>query len=121
MPPALDELAERALSIRKLMRFIHENPQTILCFAPEGQDFEYDKFGKLHECTGKFIFQIQKQLKHIIPVGVWEENGRLILKFGEPYTLDKGLKCEDSEMEISNLVMGKIASLLPAYFLTNDH
>ena len=120
-PPALDELAERALSIRKLMRFIQENPQTILCIAPEGQDFEYDKFGQPPEGTGKFISQIQKQLKQIIPVGVWEENGRLILKFGEPYTLDKGLKCEDSDMAVSNLVMDKITSLLPAYFLANDH
>jgi hypothetical protein len=54
-------------------------------------------------------------------VGVWEENGRLILRFGEPYTLDKGCKYEDSDMEIPNLVMGKIASLLPDYLLTNDH
>jgi len=121
MPPDPDELAERALSIRKLMRFIHENPQTILCIAPEGQDFEYDKFGKPHEGTGKFIFQIQKRLKQIIPVGVWEENGRLFLKFGEPYTLDEGLKYEDCDKEISNLVMEKIACLLPVYFLTNDH
>ena len=121
MLPAPDELAERALSIRKLLRFIRENPQTILCIAPEGQDFKFDKFGKPPEGTGKFIFQMQKQLKQIIPVGVWEENGRLILKFGEPYTLDKGLKCEDSDMEISNLVMAKITSLLPVYFLTNDH
>jgi hypothetical protein len=121
MPPALDELAERALSIRKLMRFIHENPQTILCIAPEGQDFEYGKFGKPPEGTGKFILQIQKQLEQIIPVGVWEENGRLILKFGEAYTLDKDCKYEDSDMEISNLVMDKIANLLPVYFLANDN
>ena len=121
MPPALDELAERTGSVRKLIRFIRENPETILCIAPEGQDFKYGKLGKPPEGTGKFIFQIQKHLEQINPVGIWEENGRLIMRFGEPYTLDKGCKYEDSDMEISNLVMGKIASLLPVYLLTNDH
>jgi hypothetical protein len=62
MPPTSGELAERALSIRKLMRVIHTNPETILCIAPEGQDFEYGKFGNPPEGTGKFIFQVQKQL-----------------------------------------------------------
>ena len=121
MPPAPDELAERTMGIRKIMRFIHENPETILCIAPEGQDFEHGKIGKPPEGTGKFIIQIQKLLEQIIPVGVWEENGRLILRFGEPYKLNEGCKYEDSDMEISNLVMDKIASLLPIYFLTNDH
>ena len=79
MPPAPAELAERTISIRKLMRFIRENPETILCIAPEGQDIEHCKVGKPPEGTGKFIFQIQKHLEQIIPVGVWEENGRLIL------------------------------------------
>jgi len=60
-------------------------------------------------------------LEQIIPVGVWEENGRLILKFGEPYTLDKGCKYEDYDMEISNLVVDKIADLLPVNLLINDH
>jgi hypothetical protein len=121
MPPAPDELAERTMSIRKLMRFIRENPETILCIAPEGQDIEHGKIGKPPEGTGKFIFQIQKHLGQIIPVGVWEENGRLILQFGKPYTLDKDYQYEGSDMEISNLVMDNIASLLPVYFLTNDH
>ena len=88
---------------------------------PEGQDFEYGKLGKTPQVTGKFILQIQKQLEQIIPVGVWEENGRLILKFGEAYNLDKGFKYEDSDMEISNLVMDKIANLLPVYILANDN
>jgi hypothetical protein len=121
MPPAMDEITKRTLSIRRLMRFIHENSETILYIAPEGQDFKYRKLGKLHEGIGKFIFQMQKKLEQIIPVGVWEENGRLILQFGESYTLDKGCNYKDSDIEISNLVMGKIASLLPVYFFTNDH
>ena len=71
MPPAPDELAERTMSIRKIMHFIRENPETILCIAPEGQDLEHGKIGKPPEGTGKFIFQIQKHLGQIIPVGVW--------------------------------------------------
>jgi len=121
MLPTLEELTERALSIRRLMHFIHENPETILCIAPEGQDFEYGKLGKPPDGTGKFIFQMQKQLGKIIPVGVWEEKERLVLKFGEPYTLDISCKNEDSDMEIINLVMGKISNLLPVYFLARDN
>jgi len=121
MPPAPEELGERALSIRRLMRFIYENPETILCIAPEGQDFEYGRLGKPPEGTGKFISQMQKQLEQIIPVGIWEENGRLILHFGEPYTLDIRSNYKDSDMKISNYVMGKIANLLPGHFLGYDH
>jgi len=95
--------------------------KTILCIAPEGQDFEYGKIGKPPEGTGKFIFQTQNKLKQIIPVGVWEEDGHLILKFGEPYTLDQICKYEDSDIEVSNLVMGEITNLLPVRFLINGH
>ena len=62
MPPAPDEFTERALSIRKIVGSIRKNPNMILCIAPEGQDFEYGKLGKPPAGTGKFIFQIQKQL-----------------------------------------------------------
>ena len=55
MPPAPDELAERALSIKKVIRFNYENPQMILCIAPEGQDFEYGKLAKLMKVQGNLF------------------------------------------------------------------
>jgi len=113
MPPTPDEIAERALSIRKLIGTINEDPQTILCIAPEGQDFAYGKLGAPPKGTGKFIFNIHKQLKPIYPVGVWEENKRLILKFGKPYTINNWRVYGDPDSEISDLVMEKIADLLP--------
>ena len=117
MPPAPDELTERALSIRKIIKVLRENPDTILCIAPEGQDIEFGKLGIPPTGTGKFVFEIQKQLKQIIPVGVWEENERLVLKFGEPYTIENSGIYIDIEPEISNLVMNQIANLLPDNFL----
>ena len=117
MPPAPNELTERSLSIRKIIKVIRENPDTILCTAPEGQDIEFGKLGTPPAGTGKFIFEIQKQLKQIIPVAVWEEDENLVLKFGEPYKIDYSDIYRDIETEISNLVMNKIASLLPDNFL----
>lgn len=116
MPPAPDEITERALSIRKIIDAINQDPKTILCIAPVGQDFRNGGLGETPAGTGKFIFQIQKQLEQIIPVGVWEENERLILKFGESYMIDNSYTYRDPDTEISNLVMSKIAELLPASY-----
>jgi len=109
-------LTERTLSLRKIMKVIRENSDMILCIAPEGQDIEFGKLGTPPTGTGKFIFEIQKYLKRIIPVAVWEEDEHLVLKFGETYTIENSKIYRDIETEISNFVMNKITSLLPDKF-----
>jgi hypothetical protein len=116
MPPIPGEIAERALSIKKIIGAINEDPKTILCFAPEGQDFGNGVLGEPPAGIGKFFFNIHRQLKKIYSVGVWEENESLILNFGESYIIGNSHTYRDPDTEISNLVMSRIAELLPTSF-----
>lgn len=113
MPPTTQEVAERALSIRKLMGKLHENTDTVLCLAPEGMDFPGGILGKPYPGTGKMILQISNHLKRILPVGVYEEEGKLVLNFGHPYLLQLPEKMENLDEWAINQVMGKIAAQLP--------
>ena len=114
MPPIPEETAERALSIRKLDCRLREHPKPILCLAPEGMDFPGGILGFPPDGTGNFILHVLKNLKRILPVGVYEDDGKLILNFGDAYELDtKALRVMDDK-ETSILVMKKIAALLPA-------
>ena len=113
MPPDPDEIIDRAVSIRKLMNSLQSQPQAMLCLAPEGMDFSGGVLGSPFPGSGKLIFQISKILKNIQPVGVYEEKGKLIIKFGKIYPLEV---CNDSESVdefVIHSVMEKIAELLP--------
>jgi len=109
MPPHPDEIADRALSIRKVLNWIRAEKDTILCIAPEGADQANGLLGRPYPGTGKFISMICSELKYILPVGVYEESGKLILQFGKPYTLNEN----KSDQSVIDQVMKHIANLLP--------
>jgi len=112
-PPIPDEQYERSVSIRKLFRLLRTDPASILCIAPEGQNFNEGELGIPAAGTGKLIFQLEKQLGVIIPVGIWECFGRLVINFGTAYDFDKRTFGSGLDNEVSSLVMNKIAYLLP--------
>jgi hypothetical protein len=114
MPPVPEESVDRALSIRNLDRHLRSQPSPILCLAPEGMDFAGGILGSLPDGTGKFINHVYKDLKRILPVGIYEEDGKLILNFGRVYGLDAYRSQLNNDRQISLLVMKKIAALLPA-------
>lgn len=114
MPPAPEEVSERAASLRRLHYRLRDLPDPILCLAPEGMDFSGGVPGFPPDGTGKFILQVLKKLNRILPVGVYEEDGKLILNFGNPYELDSEAIHSSKDKEIAALVMQKIAALLPA-------
>ena len=113
MPPAPEETAERALSIRRVMEKLREKPETILGLAPEGMDFSDNLLGIPHAGTGKMILQVVKSLKRILPVGVYEKDGRLIINFGPPYHLAIPEDAVNLDEMVIRQVMGRIAALLP--------
>lgn len=119
MPPISEEMAERAVSIKKVINIIKRNQETILCIAPEGMDHGEKNMGKPPPGTGKFILYIHEQLKYIYPVGVWEEKKKLIINFGESYRITEYVVNDNVDACISDLVMKRIRDLLPNSF-TND-
>lgn len=113
MPPAQEEAAERALSIRRLIKIIKAQPEAILCIAPEGMDFPGGKLGAPYPGTGRLLLQAAAMLKRVLPIGVYEEDGRLVIRFGEPYILDPAADPDNMDAEITRQVMRRIAALLP--------
>jgi len=114
LPIIPEEQNERVVSIRKLFRLLKSDLQAVLCVAPEGRDCSAGDLGMPAKGAGKLLLHLDKQLSKIVPVGVWERFGRLILNFGEPYTLKNWKFSKNIDNEVSMLVMNKIASLLPS-------
>jgi hypothetical protein len=113
MPPVTEETIERALSIRNLHRHLRSQPLPILYLAPEGMDFPGGSLGFPPDGTGKLINHVYKDLKRILPVGVYEEDGKLFLNFGSVFGLDANRSQLNDDRQISLLIMKKIAALLP--------
>lgn len=113
MPPAPGDAAERALSIRRLMDKIRDDPEAVVCIAPEGMDFPGGVLGRPHPGTGRLLSQMARQLKRILPVGVYEEAGQLILHIGQLYVLEIPSERENVDQMVIDQVMRQIAALLP--------
>lgn len=113
MPPAPEDSAERALSIRRLLKKLRENQDAIVCIAPEGMDFPGGTLGVPHPGTGKLLLQTAGITHKVLPAGVYEYDGKLIIHFGQPYELRISELREDVDRAAADLVMQKIAELLP--------
>jgi 1-acyl-sn-glycerol-3-phosphate acyltransferase len=113
MPPASEDSVERALSVRRLLRRQRENRDAIVCIAPEGMDFPGDQLGVPHPGTGKLLLQTARMAQQVLPVGVFEDEERLIIRFGRPYVLALPEGTEDVDRAASDEVMRRIAELLP--------
>ena len=112
MPPVEGEMVERALSVRAVFQHIRKHPETTICLAPEGRDFPYRILGHPPAGTGKFIYQLAHYVDTIIPVGVYEAHGKLVLDFGTAYGSSDFHGADDEN--ISQFVMEKIARQLPS-------
>lgn len=113
MPPVPQDSADRALSIRRLFKKLRENKDAIVCVAPEGMDFPGRQLGVPHRGSGKLLRQIAGMTHRVLPVGVYEEDGRLVIHFGEPYELTVEDGQSDIDHAATERVMRKIADLLP--------
>lgn len=115
MPPDPAEAVQRAIAVRKLLRYATRSPQAVIGMAPEGGDQPGGVLGSLPSGVGRFMYLISQSCPTIIPVGVWKEQGCINLRFGSPYQLElpRGLSAHSLDSVVGDLVMHHIASLLP--------
>ena len=115
MPPDPDEVAERAIAVRRVLRYVRSAPQPVVGLMPEGED---EKSGILQmppPGSGRFMLQLAKLGLVVVPAGVVELAGSLCVRFGPHFTLNpaSGLAADERDLQASRQVMGAIASLLP--------
>jgi hypothetical protein len=115
MPPRPGEEGARAAAVRQVLGYAKKTQNPVIGLSPEGRDAEN---GGLHDPPpglGRFVQRLSHLGLPILPIGLWEQEGRLCLRFGPLYCLPTvtGKTAEARDLEVSSLVMRKIAELLP--------
>jgi hypothetical protein len=117
MPPREKDLAARASSVRAVFSFVKRTKNPVICLAPEGADMPGGRLTYPPSGSGRFMLQLAGNGLKVIPVGVWEQDGCLWVKFGMMYTLvvAGGLSADEKDWAAAKMVMEKIAQLLPTH------
>ncbi|HEX9012632.1 MAG TPA: hypothetical protein VF813_03915 [Anaerolineaceae bacterium] len=87
MPPRSADLTERSLAVRDLVRYARSTTRPMIGFAPEGMDMPGGVLASLPPGAGRLAAYLCSLGMAVQPVGVYEEDGCLVLSFGEPYRL----------------------------------
>lgn len=114
MPPNPAEVSARAQAVRQVLRAVRK-PGTVIGLAPEGRDHPGGILGTPPSGSGRFINQLAKTCRFILPVGVYEDADGLCLHFGPPFELAAGVGRSAAEVDAhtSRQVMVAIARQLP--------
>jgi len=115
MPPAPRETEARARSVRQALAMARKHPELVMGLSPEGGDQPSGSLISLPEGVGRFILLLMPHCQKITPVGVFFEGESLVFCFGEAYELHApaGLTPDERDRWAGEVVMGKIAGLLP--------
>jgi hypothetical protein len=122
MPPDPAEVIERAEAVRRVLKYARQAERLLIGLAPEGGDFATP--GRLAEPppgAGRFILHLCALGLEISPVGIFEEEDCLCLRFGVRYRQDAspGLSPSARDRYASQQVMQHIADLMPARLASN--
>jgi len=82
MPPDPLQIEERAQMVRRVLSLARKG--AMIGLAPEGRDSSDGSLIDPPAGTGRFLLLLAKAGLRILPVGVAEKNGTLILSFGAP-------------------------------------
>jgi 1-acyl-sn-glycerol-3-phosphate acyltransferase len=117
MPPRSQDVNARAASVREVLSYITHTDLPLLMIAPEGRDnLEGGSLAKPPAGSGRFLLLLASKRLSILPVGGWEANKALQVRFGRVFELfvPKDLSAREKDRLASERVMTRIAELLPA-------
>jgi hypothetical protein len=115
MPPRPRDMAARARSVRETLKFAHQHPQAILGLAPEGGDQPGGMLTLPVSGAGRFMLLLAAAGFSLVPMGVYEKDGKLCLNFGKTYelVLPYGLPADEKDRAAAEIVMCRIAAQIP--------
>ncbi len=114
MPPRPSDIVKRSLSVRTVLDYIHHHPGSMLAVSPEGGDAPGGILAWPPSGAGRFLLLLAGAGYSIVPVGCWEQEGALCLRFGQAYRLEVlGGAAKERDNAAASIVMQAIASQLP--------
>lgn len=115
MPPRLDDMEERAKSVRAVLDVVKHAKDPILGLAPEGGDSVDGKLAHPSSGLGRFALLLSSAGLKLIPVGVYEEDEVFTVHYGKAYELfvPRKLSADEKDVQAAQIIMSKIAGLLP--------
>jgi hypothetical protein len=117
MSPRLCDVKARAASVRAALKYVKQNKDAIIGFAPEGGDQTEEKLMMPASGVGRFGLLLAAQGLRFAPIGVYESDGEFCLHFGEAFDLcvERHGSSDAKDREASRIMMEHIAPLLPAH------
>jgi 1-acyl-sn-glycerol-3-phosphate acyltransferase len=113
MPSPDSSAAARAASMRAAVAAIKE--ERIIGLMPEGTVGLTPELLEAREGAGTFLQLLAAAGARLLPVGIYEEHGRLVLEAGDPFVLhaERGTSREQADRAARRTVMLTIRDLLP--------
>ena len=94
----------------------------VIALAPEGYDQPEGVLGPLPPGAGRFIEKIAQTCQPIVPIGVYEDEQSLCLRFGRPFLLENPNQASAAgrDQAVSRQILDAIALLLPPDLLNSS-
>jgi hypothetical protein len=117
MPPRPRDVEARARAVRAVLAYVKRSVRPVVCLAPEGGDMPGGRLSWPPSGAGRFIVLLAGCGLSVVPLGAWEEEGALCLRFGPAYELSvlSRFSSGEKDREAARIVMGNIARLLPTH------
>jgi hypothetical protein len=117
MPPRERDVAARARSVRAVLEYVRSHPGAPLSVAPEGGDNPAGTLAGPPSGVGRFLLLLAGAGFSFLPVGCWEQEGTLCLRFGAAYRLEDppGLDPHGRDCLAAGIVMQAISRQLPLH------
>lgn len=110
MPTADDMSHGRARAVREMLRTLREGGAVGL--LPEGRNTPGSVLCQPEPEVGRLLLELGRRGARVAPVGLYEEDGALVVAFGPPVDLPTG-RSEEAALAARDVVMRAIARLLP--------
>lgn len=116
MPPRAREVEARAAAVREVLHYARHTPGAVLAVAPEGGDQPGGRLSMPPQGGGRFALLLAAAGLSMVPTGVFEQGGQLVIRFGAPYrlALPAATPAAEKDTAAARILMSRIAPLLPA-------
>lgn len=102
--------------VRRALELTRQEPLALLAIAPEGQSGPNGSLCEPPPGAGIFLLMLTREKIPILPLGIYETDGALTLRFGEPFILrdSHAPMREARDRAAATRVMQTLAALVPS-------